>query len=276
MYNISLKKTLITIFILFFSSKILYANNILKYSMIEDNDKIEYYNNYLKSVKHFIPFLERKDNNIDYKIAKSFFYIKNYFLASDIFLKYYNENKSIDTLSKYIYCYYLSLSRYNMDNSHINYLINRLIEYKNIYPSNNYLLEIEYLISKLNNNIIIKNFEQAKYLYNQNNYKNSLFAFSNFIEENRDSDLVEEALFYLIKSQFNLYGDVILGKDYFLIRNHTKNLIKLCLNFIKKFPNSKYRNTIYIIYETIINNNINNIIENDSLFFNKLMFYGYK
>lgn len=255
-----MKKILFIFIILFSSHSVLNSNILFKKLYNTKYDGINYYNNkkYLKYINYF--FLQKNIININYELAISFFYIKKYFLASNFFLKYYNDTNLVDALYKHMYCYYLSLLKYDVDKKNIYYLINQLNKYKklllnNIYLNNNFLnkkkilLSINFILKKLQYNIFMQDFKKAKYLYYQGNYKNSLFAFSKIIINYPNNIFIEKIFLYFINLNIKIMYHY--KNDTFLLQNHNKNILKLCKKFIIKFPKSKYKNYIYNIYNNI-------------------------
>lgn len=183
------------------------------------------------------------------------YYNKNYILAALYFKKYYdiNNNKKYPkikgALYNYIYCLYLSSFDYNLNQLNTYNAIYGIKKYLKIYPNSNKILFINKLLNFLIKKIEKKEFEIAIINYNLENYKSAFLNFKNFINEYPNSNFLEKAFFYALKTQFKI-AIYNVNKKKFL-----KKIIIFCNEFMKKYPIYQY-NIEKIKYK------IKNIIKN--------------
>ncbi|WGH26403.1 MAG: tetratricopeptide repeat protein [Candidatus Bostrichicola ureolyticus] len=240
---------------------LLSSKNLDQNFFLKNADVLYKQKKYYEAIKLYNLILKKFDNlklniknNIKYKIAMSYFFIKKYNIA---ILHFIDLNKSLNKSEKDLnkaekalylsgYCYYLLSPNYYLDQK-ITYKALEIFElFKLKYPKSKYINIVNYLLNKLNKKIEIKNFKIAIYFYKVNRYQEAIIFLKNFIKDFPYSSLKEEAFFYMIISQFKLSS------------NSTNKIIKKKLleeanimynKFIQDFPKSIYIEKAYKIYK---------------------------
>ncbi|WGH27424.1 MAG: tetratricopeptide repeat protein [Candidatus Bostrichicola ureolyticus] len=230
----------------------LYPNFFLKNAEVLYKQK-----KYYEAIKLYNLILNKFDNlklniknNIKYKIAMSYFFLKKYNIAILHFIDLNKSEKDLNKAEKALYlsgyCYYLLSPDYYLDQK-ITYKAIEIFEFFKLkYPNSKYINIVNYLLNNLNKKIEIKNFKIAIYFYKVNRYQEAIIFLKNFIKDFPYSSLKEEAFFYMIISQFKLYS------------NSTNKIIKKKLleeanimynKFIQDFPKSIYIEKAKKIYK---------------------------
>lgn len=146
-----------------------------------------------------------------YKIARSNFNVKNYYLAGVQFYNFYHlypkDKFSIEALFQYAYCSYFSSRDFNIDHKKTYLALERLRFFLKKYPYQKNYSKAKELLEKFLKKTEKKSFERSKTYYNMMQYKAAYVSFKNFINDFRyfrNSSFREEAIFYMFLSKRNL------------------------------------------------------------------------
>lgn len=137
------------------------------------------------------------------------------------------------------YSYYLDSPRSSLDQENTRKAIDELQLFVNIYPESERAEEAGELIQKLRNKLETKAFDNAKLYYNMgfgDDYRASVIALENMLQDYPDTKYAEEAEYLIIKSQY-LFAD-----NSYVHRQESRfsEALDYYDDFVEKYPESKY------------------------------------
>jgi outer membrane protein assembly factor BamD len=108
-------------------------------------------------------------------------------------------------------CYNVSPS-YEVDQGDTKYAIEEIRDYINKYPNSPYINECNEMLDELRNKLAQKDFEVIKLYYHTENYKATQIMVRNFMKEFSYSKFAPEALFILVKNNFDFASKSVDSK----------------------------------------------------------------
>ncbi len=208
----------------------------------------EYYDNkeYARSSQLYQELVNiyRGTNRADqiyYYLAKSFYGLKDYTLASHYFRLLIKEfpRSPFGEESQFLigYCLYLDSPNPRLDQKTTNEAIDALQLFLNIYPISSKVDEANQLIEKLKEKLVYKSYLSGKLYYDLQDYRAAVISLTNSLKEYPSSKYREELMFYLLKSRYLLGVNSVEEKK----RERLNNVIDEYYTFVDEFPKSKYR-----------------------------------
>ncbi len=137
---------------------------------------------------------------------------------------------------KSAYCKYLLSPRPSLDQTETRQAIRELQAFINRYPQSERVEEANELIDELREKLEIKAFDSAKLYFNIRDYMAAVTAFNNLIRDFPDTELREEALFYIIRSHF-LYAENSIEQRQL---ERYENVLSAHRRLVNRFPESEY------------------------------------
>lgn len=178
---------------------------------------------------------------IAYKSAQANFNDKNYPLAARQFKNFYlgfnRSEKAEEALFMSAFSYYQGSPKYNLDQTNTYEAISELQNFIDTYPTSTKVREANQYINELQHKLEKKYFEIAKAYYKTLRFKAASVSFSNFLTDFPDSDLVEEANMYLLRSRSELAINSVFDKKDLRLRD-AATTYRL---FIRTYPESKFK-----------------------------------
>ncbi len=220
------------------------------------NKAFEFYNNgdYVKATTLYeqIGTIYRgttKADTIEFYKAKSYFFQKDYTMAGHYFkgLVTLNPNSPFGEESYFMaaYCLYKQSPRPSLDQANTYAAINALSLFKIAYPNSTKFEECDRLIAELNEKIVEKSYLSAVLYYNMGNYKSSIIALRNSLNDYPDTKNREELMFLLLRSSYLLAVNSVPEKQ----RDRYQSTVDEYYSFIAEFPDGKYTEEAKNIYE---------------------------
>lgn len=180
-------------------------------------------------------------DQIYYYLAKSFYGLKDYTLASHYFRLMIKEfpRSEYNEEAQFSIGYCLSLDSPNprLDQKTTQEAIDALQLFLNIYPTSPKVAEANQLIEKMKDKLVYKSYLSGKLYYDLQDYRAAVISLNNCLKEYPDSKYREELMFYLLKSKYLLGLNSIEEKK----RERLNNVIDEYYTFVDEFPNSKYK-----------------------------------
>jgi outer membrane protein assembly factor BamD len=224
-------------------------NKIVKSTDYEYKYKkaIEYYEEgeYVRSgtlLKELVS-IYRGTNRADkvyYYYAKSMIGQKDYLMAGHYFKSLIKEYPMSDYAEESYfmdgYCSYLMSPKARLDQNVTREAIDAFQLYVNLYPFNERVDEANRLIDELNDKLVFKAYLSAKLYYDFENYKASVIALSNCLNEYPDSKYREELKFMLLESKYMLAIASVYDKK----QERLSNALDEYFTFVDEFPESKH------------------------------------
>jgi len=178
-------------------------------------------------------------------VANSNLNEKNYSLSGYYFNRfatnYPKSSKREEAEFLSAYSYYKSTPRYSVDPTGIDKSITAFQSFISNYPNSEKLEEANKYYKELRYTLEKKSFEIAKGYYktavsNSRNYRASIVAFDNLLEDYLGTTFKEEALYYSFKASHDLAVKSILAKKEVRIKSAEKAFKR----FKRSFPDSKF------------------------------------
>lgn len=194
-----------------------------------------------------------KADTVFYYQAKSYYMQKDYILSGHYFYALATDypNSSFAEEADFMtgYCYYLQSPKPSLDQENTNKAITtfQLFMIKN--PSSPRVVEARNYIEELRNKLVEKSYLNAKLYYNLGDYKASIIALKNSLNEFPDTKYREELLFLILKSSYLLADNSIQSKR----KQRFQDTIDEYFTFISEFPESNYQKEAKKIYDMAMN-----------------------
>ena len=197
-----------------------------------------------------IPILTgtNKAEKLQLQYAYSFFHQKLYSLSSHYFKSFYDvygrSEFATEALFMYVKSLYQSTPDYNLDQSNTKKTVEAAQDFLNRYPKSKFSKELSGMIQTLRGKQELKAFSIAKHYHKLRRYKAAFIAYNNFQKDFPDSDYRDQATYFKIQTQYEIYKLSVESKK--------KERIEVVMNayyyFIDKYPNSKHLKNAEDIY----------------------------
>ncbi len=148
-----------------------------------------------------------KAETINYYYAKAHYKQGDYILASHYFKSFANAFPRSEHAEEFLflsaYCQYLLSPRPSLDQTPTREAIRELQSFVNRYPRSERVEEANELIDELRQKLEQKQFHTARLYYDLRQYRAAITSFNTLINDFPDTELREEALYYIIRSRFD-------------------------------------------------------------------------
>ena len=179
-------------------------------------------------------------DKVYYYYAKSLIGQKDYLMAGHYFRSIIKEFPMSDHAEESYfmdgYCSYLLSPKARLDQTVTKEAIDALQLYVNLYPYNDMVEDANRLIDELNDKLVYKAYLSAKLYYDFGNYKASVIALTNCLNEYPDSKYREELMFMLLESKYLLAIGSIFDKR----QERLSSALDEYFSFVDEFPESKH------------------------------------
>ena len=189
----------------------------------------------------------RADTVFNYQ-ARSFLMQRDYTLAGyhfkNLATNYPNSAFAEEADYMTAYCYYMLSPKPSLDQENTMKAITAFQLYMIKYPGAKKKEEAEGYIAEMRNKIVEKSYMSAKLYYNLSDYKASIIALQNSLEEFPDTEHREELMFLLLKSNFLLALNSIPEKQ----AERYQDAVDKYYAFAGEFPESMFKKEADRIY----------------------------
>lgn len=190
-----------------------------------------------------------KSDTVSYYHAMSYYGQKDYILAGH-YLKNFFQNYPYSPFSdeaEYLsaYCYYLISPRPELDQESTYSAIDAFTLYISKHPNSKHVTDAKKYITDLQDKLVDKSYINAKLYFDLGDYKSSIVALNNSINEYPNTKYREELQFLVLQSNYLLAKKSIISKQ----KERFQSTIDEYYSFIAEFPNSKYSKEAKNIYE---------------------------
>lgn len=243
-------------------NKIKFGSNKVNFETFYENynKAVKYYKkgSYLSAAQLFeqlypLSIGTKYGDSILFMFADCYFQNKDFQLAAFHFKDYSRrypgtERAELAALNCVKALYYVS-PPYDVDQSDTKYAIEEIKQYINQYPNSKYIEECNQILDELRNKLALKQFEVIKLYYNTGNYKATQIAVRNFMKEYSYSKYAPDALFLLVKSNYEFANKSVDSKkkERFLACAEAYDALKI------QFPESNLLPEAKIMYENALN-----------------------
>lgn len=233
-------------------------NQVLKQGGVEDkyNFAVKAYDkqDYKKAVTLFeelLPLFRGKDalEGLLYNLAYSYFYDKDYFMASYYFRllarQFPNGNKIEEVTYMSAYCKTLESPDFHLDQSATEEAIKQLQLFINYYPDSRRTEEASRLIVEMRQKLATKAFHIAGMYYRRGLYNASAISYNNFLKDFPESPDREQAMFLMLKSRY-LYAKNSVRTEQ---SERYRKVVDAYELFLRTYSQSRYRQDVEKLVE---------------------------
>jgi outer membrane protein assembly factor BamD len=190
-----------------------------------------------------------KIEQVYYNYAYAHYKQKEYVMASYHF-KYYaktfpNGSKAEECLYMSALCKYYDSPSYKLDQSSTDDAIKEMQLFINLYPNSPRVGEANRIIDELRLKLTIKDFEKAKMYYYTENYKAASYAFEQHLRDFPSTVYKEEAMYYIIKSNFEYSKKSVANKQ----AERYQYVIAAYNKYREKYPEGKFEKAALKIFK---------------------------
>lgn len=196
-------------------------------------------------------FRGRKEGEeLFFKYAYTQYYLGKYILAA-----YYFDNFSTSFGGSILkeeaefmaaYSNYQLSPSFRLDQTYTEKAIDAFQEFANTYPQSERLTEVNRLIDQMRRKLEEKAFYNAQLYYDLRQYQSAIQSFENLLKDFPETLSAEKVRYLVVKSYFLLADNSILEKR----AERFRDTVKACELFIKKYPESTFREELEGILET--------------------------
>ncbi|MEN8929414.1 MAG: outer membrane protein assembly factor BamD [Flavobacteriales bacterium] len=183
--------------------------------------------------------LSEKGEKAYYYLCYSHYFMQDYALAGYYFK---NFNTTYPTSVHAEECAFMSANckvqsspKSSLDQSNTLGAINELQAFLNRYPTTERKDTCNSIISGLRDKLEVKAFESSFLYYNMEDYAAASVSFNNMLSDYPDTDMREDVLILIVKSNFKLANNSISSKKV----ERFEETIKSYTKFVDNFPKSK-------------------------------------
>lgn len=190
-----------------------------------------------------------KADTVYYYQAYSYYNQRDYILGGHHFFNlaenYPNSVYSEEADFMTGYCFYKQSPRPSLDQDNTVKAIVAFQMFIMSYPSSRRVTEARNFIIEMQDKLVEKSYMSAKLYYDLGDYKASIIALRNSLNEYPETQHREELMYLILKSNFLLSSNSILSKQ----KERFQNTVDEYYSFVSEFPESKYRRDADRIYE---------------------------
>jgi outer membrane protein assembly factor BamD len=193
-----------------------------------------------------------KADTVFYYQAKSYFNQRDYILSGHHFKNlasnYPNSVYAEEASYMIAYCYYKQSPKPSLDQENSVLAIEYFQLFMIKYPRSERNDMARQYIDELRNKLVQKSYMSAKLYYDLEDYKASIIALQNSLNDFPDTEHREELMFLLLRSNYLLAENSILS----LQVERYQDAVDKYYSFVGEFPESKYRQQADRIYDAAL------------------------
>jgi len=188
---------------------------------------------------------------VHYRYAYTYYYQKDYIMAGyyfRMFVSNFPASKYTDECAfMNAYCYYKSSPSPSLDQTNTLRALDELQIFINRHPGSPRIEECNKLIDELNDKLVEKSFNGAKLYYDLGEYKASITALNNSLQEYPDTKYREELLYLILRSSYELAKNSVPEK----MRERYEKTTEAYYKLIDEFPETEHLREAERIFEDV-------------------------
>jgi outer membrane protein assembly factor BamD len=204
-----------------------------------------------------------KADTVLYYQAMSYFKQKDYLNGSYHFSSFIKTIPSSPFAEECEYltgfCYYKQSPRAELDQDMTNAAIETFQMFLMHYPNSQFKDDAMLHLAEMQDKLVDKSYLTAKLYYNLSQYKSSVIALNNSLNDYPDTKYREELLYLLLKSSYLFAENSVVGKQ----KERYQSAVDDYYSFIGEFPKSGYVKDAQRMYEKADSYLKNRITEED-------------
>jgi outer membrane protein assembly factor BamD len=187
---------------------------------------------------------KKEAEDVYYKYAYSFYYLRNYISASYHFKTFANTygasplREEAEFMSAY--CNYKQAPTFRLDQSFSSRAIEELEFFINAYPDSKRVAECNKLIDELRLRLEEKAMEEAKLYYHMRFYQSAVTTFENLLKDFPETKNAQLVRLFIIRSNYDLAVNSILDKR----EERFKECKRLSAEFLERYPKTEYQREV--------------------------------
>ncbi len=190
-----------------------------------------------------------KADTIQYYRAKAYYNQKDYTMAGHYFSElsktYPRSPFADDSDFMSAYCFYMLSPRPELDQANTYSAITALSLFIINHPKSPRVEESRMLILEMNEKLVNKSYLSAKLYYDLGDYKASIIALRNSLNEYPETKYREELMFLLLKSSYLLAKNSVESK----LKDRYQATVDEYYSFISEFPEGQFAGEAKTMYE---------------------------
>ena len=213
-----------------------------KYAMSIEFFETKKFNKTLQLLDQITPIYRGTDKaqKIEFMYAMCHYGQRDYILASYYFKRFYQSypksEKAEEALFLSAYSNYLDSPRSSLDQATTVDAIQEMKLFISRFPNSSKIAEATELIKQMDSRLELKAFDMAKLYLKMNDFRASIAAFKAFIKQYQNSIYHEEAMFFIIKANYEFALNSIALKQEERFSETSESYV----DFVSQFPESKF------------------------------------
>ena len=181
-----------------------------------------------------------KADTVAYYRAMSYFKQKDYLNASYYFSQHYKDQRQSPFAEECEYltgfCYYMQSPRAALDQTNTFSAIEAFQMFLMRHPDSRFAGEAEIYMAEMKDKLVDKSYLTARLYYNLGQYKASIVALNNSLDDYPDTKYREELMYWLLRSNYLLAENSVPAKK----KERFQSTVDEYYSFIGEFPQSQY------------------------------------
>ena len=190
-----------------------------------------------------------KADTVAYYQAMSYFKQKDYLTASHYFSQHFKNKRQSPFVEEceYLagYCYYMQSPRAELDQATTMAAIEAFQVFLMRYPDSKYKEDAERYMTEMEDKLVDKSYLTATLYYNLGQYKASIIALNNSLEDYPETKYREELMYLLLRSSYLFAENSVASK----MKERFQSALDEYYSFVGEFPESKYVRDAKRMYE---------------------------
>ena len=190
-----------------------------------------------------------KADTVAYYQAYSYYHQNDYILSGHYFrnlaLNYPGSVYAEESDFLSAFCFYKQSPKPSLDQDNTMKAIIAFQMFMISYPGSERVMEARNYVTELEDKLVEKSYMSAKLYYDLGDYKSSIIALQNSLNEYPDTKHREELMFLILKSNYLLADNSIISKQ----KERFQNTVDEYYSFISEFPESAYKREAERMYE---------------------------
>jgi len=190
-----------------------------------------------------------KADTVSYYQAYSYYHQNDYILSGHHFrnlaINYPRSVYAEESDFLAAYCFYKQSPKPSLDQDNTMKAIIAYQMFMISYPGSERVEEARTYIIELQDKLVEKSYMGAKLYYDLGDYKSSIIALQNSLNEYPDTKHREELMFLILKSNYLLADNSVFSKQ----KERFQNTVDEYYSFISEFPESAYRREADSMYD---------------------------
>jgi outer membrane protein assembly factor BamD len=190
-----------------------------------------------------------KADTLAYFRAMSYFKQKDYLTAAHYFSQHYRDQRQSPFAEEceYLagYCYYMMSPRPELDQANTDAAIEAFQIFLMRHPESKFAEEADKFLAEMKDKLIDKSYLTARLYYNLGQYKASINALNNSLDDYPETRYREELMYFLLRSSFLLAENSVPAR----MKERFQSTVDEYYSFIGEFPESKYAKDAQRMYD---------------------------